>query len=127
MGNSKKSIIVILIGIVALTISVLYIRNKESELFQKPSLYTVGRVDDSYAVVGYFDFEYSFIYQDETYMGKGTSNKKLKKGKKFVAKFSKENPYNSKLILELPVCDSIIEMSQINWESIPKRIICPDE
>ncbi|WP_298479609.1 hypothetical protein [uncultured Maribacter sp.] len=126
INNKEKSIPVVIIGFLVLVGTYLYMHNRKMELLEKPSNYTIGRIDDSYAVIGYFDYNYVYAYKNKSYTKTGSSNKKQKVGDKFIVKFSKENPENSELLLALPICDTAIVAPQLGWKEFPKHLICKD-
>ncbi|WP_299434355.1 hypothetical protein [uncultured Maribacter sp.] len=126
MENNGKSIIVVLAAFFSIVYAIYYIRNEEIELLEKPSNYTIGKIDDSYAVIGYFDYNYVYVYKNKSYTKTGSSSKKQEINKRFLVKFSKENPENSELILTLPICDTTLVAPQLGWKEIPKHLICKD-
>ena len=127
MVNKRDMSYILVVLVITIIALAFYFNNKKLDELENNTIYTFGRITDSYPVIGYFNFDYSFIYNDKEYYGTNSSNKNLENeiNRNFIVKYSKNNPDNSKLIVELPVCDSITELSQMNWESIPKRIICP--
>ncbi|WP_299434127.1 hypothetical protein [uncultured Maribacter sp.] len=93
---------------------------------EKPTLYSIGIVKESYAIIGYFAYDYIYTYKNKLYKKTGSSNKKQDVGKRFIVKFSKENPVNSELILTLPICDTTLTAPELGWKKIPKYLICLD-
>ena len=88
--------------------------------------YTVGVINDSYAVIGYFDYKYSYEYDGEIFERTGSGNKKMndKIGMKYIVKISSKNPKNAVLFTELRVCDTLGIVPRKGWTKIPDGIIC---
>ncbi|WP_299434353.1 hypothetical protein [uncultured Maribacter sp.] len=126
INNKEKSIPVVIIGFLVLVGTYLYMHNRKMELLEKPILYSISSIEESYAIIGYFAYDYCFKYNNEEFKVTGTSNKKQKVGDRFIVKYSKENPENSELLLALPICDTILVAPQLGRKEFPKHLICKD-
>lgn len=90
---------------------------------EKNSLYTLAKVTD-YSIPGKTGYQliYKFKSNGVTYEGgEPIANNPLSYiGRHFYVQFYAKRPQNCKLLLEIYVSDTTIELPQIGWRSVPE-------
>ncbi|WP_299434125.1 hypothetical protein [uncultured Maribacter sp.] len=128
MEKKNRKPYLILLAIIIFLLLIYFIDEKEKKELEVNKIYTIGILTESYAIVGDFNFRYTYKYNNKTYNGLNNSNKKWKNeiGKKFLLKLSYKNPSSSILMLNFPICDTTVVAPKLGWKKIPNHLICLD-
>lgn len=116
--NNKRNILTGGVFILFGLIIIIYKNHNNSQLIKEGN-FTIGKYVNSKVIKGGTLHYYIFKVKDKKYKKGQQTGNKGKKGKLYFVIFNPKNPTQSRLLMNIPVPDTIKEIPENGWKELP--------
>ena len=117
--KNKKNILIGGVFILAVLIFAIIENYESNKLIKGNNNFTIGKYTESKAAKGAILYYYTFKVNDKWYQKAQETGNKGKKGKLYFVIYNPTNPDKSRLLMNIPVPDSIKEAPKNGWKELP--------